>query len=272
MSTPDTTRPPKPAKPAKPTKPAKPAPPESGISTSLLLPVLLGLIALIGAIALFSMKNWLGSTYFGICYYFVYPGILYLISVGFNAISQSSACSGVKDIDSCFMGATNTLGYLYAAMLLVNLIGPNGVWSIPIPPSTASKSDVPDKTTNPAANAPVSSTGDPTTPQRGGYRQIGGDTPSFNLGLMVQKLFTYLRAPAMSLFIPDPNAATLEEYETQNPFYTGVGVGYWAFWATLSGQIVGSATAQTCSAAPTAPPPPPKNTSPGGAAPAAPLT
>ena len=64
--------------------------------------------------------------------------------------------------------------------------------------------------------------------------------------LMIRSFFTTLRAPAMSLFVRDPNAATLEAIEKRSPVYTVIGVGYWALLATISGQVVGSGLAQTC--------------------------
>ena len=70
--------------------------------------------------------------------------------------------------------------------------------------------------------------------------------PMSDAALMIRSFFTTLRAPAMSLFIRDPFVATLEDVEKKSPVYTGIGIGYWAFLATVSGQVIGSAIAQTC--------------------------
>jgi hypothetical protein len=77
-------------------------------------------------IGLFAGKKMLG-VYFNLLYYIVFPVVIYLIAVGFNAIAQQGTCKGINNITNCFMGATYTLGYLYATMVAVNLIGPNGI-------------------------------------------------------------------------------------------------------------------------------------------------
>ena len=64
--------------------------------------------------------------------------------------------------------------------------------------------------------------------------------------LMIRSFFTTIRAPSMSLFVRDPFVATLEDIEKKSPLYTGIGIGFWAFFATVSGQVIGSAISQTC--------------------------
>lgn len=102
---------------------------------------------------------------------------------------------------------------------------------------------------------PTNPTGATTgeNPQGGGkriLRQKGGVYPPkdkmSDAALMIRSFFTTLRAPAMSLFIRDPNAATLEDVETKSPVYTGIGIGFWACLATISGQIISSSIAQVC--------------------------
>ena len=256
---------------------------------SLLLASILGVIAMFCVIGLFAAKPILGI-YFNILYYIVYPIAIYLIAVGFNAISQRGACNGVTNITSCFTGAAYTLGYLYATMVAVNLIGPNGILTfepeaLPVkntiekPANIPEKSanipekpaNIPEKSASPLGTAPPplgvgpvtkksanSLTEDPTppseqnngNPQGGGkriLRQRGGGTDKMSdAALMIRSFFTTLRAPAMSLFIRDPNAATLEDVETKSPVYTGIGVGFWACLATISGQVISSSIAQVC--------------------------
>ena len=273
----------------------------SDISTSLLLAFILGLIALFGMIGIFSAKNMLG-TYFNILYYIVFPISIYFISVGFNAITQRGTCNAITNMSNCFKGAGYTLGYLYSAMILVNLVGPNGIFTfepdtmvriktveeeiipektnvstktppvitptappalVPEKPLTitptappALSSNVPEKgsekkplTITPPARLPLqSSEGDP---QGGGKRILrqrggGGDDKMSDAALMIRSFFTTLRAPAMSLFIRDPNAATLEDIETKSPIYTGIGIGFWACLATISGQVISNSIAQVC--------------------------
>jgi len=220
------------------------------------------------------------GAYFGILYYVVFPAVIYLISVAFNTISQMGACNGVTNVSACFSGAAYTVSYLYVAMCAVNLIGPNGIWTLE-PQTAAPIVNIPSKSSTgasaPSANnistlksntptpniigatapnaenlikspstinpkrTPVNE--DPT--QSGGGRQTGGGGMSDG-ALMIRSFFTTLRAPAMSLFIRDPNAATLEDVETKSPIYTGIGVGFWAFLATISGQIISSSIAQKC--------------------------
>ena len=237
------------------------------------------------------------------------------------------------------MGATYTLGYLYATMVAVNLIGPNGILTfepeeVPIikmsqsapPPLTNGSNDIPPKEAPPVNMTPSAplpqdsseipqkgsndipqkgsnvanvanvakaanvanvakaakvanvanvakaanvanvakaakvanvrpNTPDATTdedPQAGGkriLRQRGGDPSKDTMSdaaLMIRSFFTTLRAPAMSLFIRDPNAATLEDVETKSPLYTGIGVGFWACLATISGQVISTSIAQVC--------------------------
>ena len=173
------------------------------------------------------------------------------------------ACNGVTNVSACFSGAAYTVSYLYVAMCAVNLIGPNGIWTLE-PQTAAPIVNIPSKSNTPAPNiigatapnaenlikspstintkkTPVNE--DPT--QSGGGRQTGGGGMSDG-ALMIRSFFTTLRAPAMSLFIRDPNAATLEDVETKSPIYTGIGVGFWAFLATISGQIISSSIAQKC--------------------------
>ena len=239
-------------------------------------------------IGLFAAKQMLGF-YFNILYYIVYPAVIYLIAVGFNAISQQGTCNSVTNITNCFTGAAYTLGYLYATMVAVNLIGPNGILTFepeeaPIikmsqsapPPLPKGSDEIPPKSQGmnmtkmgvsgttqndpqKVPGTPISSAvsnnstlGDPTNPQGGGkriLRQRGGDPSKDTMSdaaLMIRSFFTTLRAPAMSLFIRDPNAATLEDVETKSPLYTGIGVGFWACLATISGQVISSSIAQVC--------------------------
>lgn len=264
-------------------------------------------------IGLFAAKQMLGF-YFNILYYIVYPAVIYLIAVGFNAITQQGTCNSVTNITNCFTGAAYTVGYLYATMVAVNLIGPNGIFTFepeeppiinmsqsappPLPPGLnknstetgqigqsapppqgsdeisqkksqgeiMTKKGVPNssgETSNdPTAGVgrPIGSAvsvnstlGNPTLPQEGGkriLRQKGGVYPPkdkmSDAALMIRSFFTTLRAPAMSLFIRDPNAATLEDVETKSPVYTGIGIGFWACLATISGQIISSSIAQVC--------------------------
>ena len=250
----------------------------SGISVSLLLSFLLGVIALCGVVTLFALKNTLGPLYFGILYYLVYPIIIYLLAVGFNAISQVGSCNEITNIKSCFTGAVYPLGYLYMTMSIVNLVGPNGIWTFEEPSAAGTstiQSNIPLKGES-ALNMIVEATKrkgtdtpipvEATKPQErrgtapptdyfketpltgGGHRQTGGvkPPPMSDGALMIRSFFTTLRAPAMSLFIRDPNAATLEAVETKSPIYTGIGVGYWVFLATISGQIISNAIAQKC--------------------------
>lgn len=100
----------------------------ANISTSLLLASILGVIAMFCVIGLFAAKDMLG-VYFSLLYYIVYPAVIYLIAVGFNAITQQGTCNSVTNITNCFTGAAYTLGYLYATMVAVNLIGPNGIFT-----------------------------------------------------------------------------------------------------------------------------------------------
>lgn len=270
-------------------------------------------------IGLFAAKDMLG-VYFSLLYYIVYPAVIYLIAVGFNAISQQGTCNSVTNITNCFTGAAYTLGYLYATMVAVNLIGPNGIFtfepeeppiinmsqSAPPPLSTnenITKKEETGRTGIPSAPPPLpqgsdeisqkgsddvqknprgenmnkkrasgatendpqevsitnradsanSTLDNPTNPQGGGkriLRQRGGVYPSkdkmSDAALMIRSFFTTLRAPAMSLFIRDPNAATLEDVETKSPIYTGIGIGFWACLATISGQIISNSIAQVC--------------------------
>jgi len=271
-------------------------------------------------IGLFAAKKMLG-VYFSLLYYIVYPAVIYLIAVGFNVIAQQGTCHGITNLTNCFMGATYTLGYLYATMVAVNLIGPNGILTFepeevpilntsqsappplsknveemgqigiqsappPLPqgsdeishknsqdenmtkkkvndrpsPSGAAtnkqqavSSNVPSPLANPPSAPPAvySSQSNEGDPQGGGkriLRQRGGvykDKMS-DAALMIRSFFTTLRAPAMSLFIRDPNAATLEDVETKSPVYTGIGIGFWACLATISGQIISNSIAQVC--------------------------
>ena len=239
----------------------------ANISMSLLMASILGVIAMFCVIGLFAAKPMLGI-YFSILYYIVYPVVIYLIAVGFNAISQRGACNGVTNITSCFTGAAYTVGYLYATMVAVNLIGPNGIMTfeseaLPVKNTIEKPANIPEKSANipekPAnipekpANTiekPANSLNEDPTPQGGGkriLRQRGGASPPMSdAALMIRSFFTTLRAPAMSLFIRDPNAATLEDVETKSPVYTGIGVGFWACLATISGQIISSSIAQVC--------------------------
>jgi len=250
-------------------------------------------------IGLFAAKKMLG-VYFSLLYYIVYPAVIYLIAVGFNVIAQQGTCHGITNLTNCFMGATYTLGYLYATMVAVNLIGPNGILTfepeeVPIikmspsapPPLPKGSNDIPQKGSDEippksqgvnmtkkgvpnssgttqndpqkVPGTPISSAvsnnstlGDPTNPQGGGkriLRQRGGDPSKDTMSdaaLMIRSFFTTLRAPAMSLFIRDPNAATLEDVETKSPVYTGIGVGFWACLATISGQVISTSIAQVC--------------------------
>ena len=242
------------------------------------------------------------GVYFNLLYYIVFPVVIYLIAVGFNAIAQQGTCKGINNITNCFMGATYTLGYLYATMVAVNLIGPNGILtfepedvpikgdnavqlvaappnsgvyafepvaapsaSLPLPPKGSD--EIPQKSSNEiqkkssnvanvakAANVRPNTPGATTDedPQAGGkriLRQRGGGPSKDKMSdaaLMIRSFFTTLRAPAMSLFIRDPNAATLEDVETKSPLYTGIGVGFWACLATISGQVISSSIAQVC--------------------------
>ena len=239
----------------------------ANISMSLLMASILGVIAMFCVIGLFAAKPMLGI-YFSILYYIVYPVVIYLIAVGFNAISQRGACNGVTNITSCFTGAAYTVGYLYATMVAVNLIGPNGIMTfeseaLPVKNTIETPANIPEKPANipekPAnipekpANTiekPANSLNEDPTPQGGGKRILrqrgGGDNKMSDAALMIRSFFTTLRAPAMSLFIRDPNAATLEDVETKSPVYTGIGVGFWACLATISGQIISSSIAQVC--------------------------
>jgi hypothetical protein len=256
-------------------------------------------------IGIFSAKNMLG-TYFNILYYIVFPISIYFISVGFNAITQRGTCNAITNMGNCFKGAGYTLGYLYSAMILVNLVGPNGIFTFepdtmvriktveeetipekmnvstktpPVitpsaPPALVPEkplmitptappplsSNVPEKGSEekplakrqsaPPAVLPPKSNEDPQ-PVVGGkriLRQRGGgeDDKMSDAALMIRSFFTTLRAPAMSLFIRDPNAATLEDIETKSPIYTGIGIGFWACLATISGQIISNSIAQVC--------------------------
>ena len=235
------------------------------ISTTLLLAFILGLIAMFSIIGIFSAKNMLG-TYFNILYYIVFPVILYLISVGFNAISQRGSCNGITNIGSCFSGAGYTLGYLYTAMILVNLVGPNGIWTfepdemvriktvetlVPEKGLSALSPNVPERGSEIPIQtiSPVSLPPQEETSRKRILRQKGGDLVKNTMSdgaLMIRSFFTTLRAPAMSLFIRDPNAATLEDVETKSPIYTGIGIGFWACLATISGQVISSSIAQVC--------------------------
>ena len=294
------------AKPLKYIKPEKPAPSEagSGIGTNLLLSVLLGLFAMMCVIGLFAIKSYVGNL-FGILYYFIFPVVLYLAAVGLNALSQKSFCNSVSNVTACFTGAAYTVGYLYVAMVAVNLVGPNGIWTFESTPLSAKEapalvSNDSITTSNGKVNFPSSpivegarseraGTASPTVPiknlespliltkqtgpsiasaspplqssapggpqeerplrlEGGGHRQEGGvkQPPMSDAALMIRSFFTTLRAPAMSLFIRDPFVATLEDVEKKSPVYTGIGIGYWAFLATVSGQVIGSAISQTC--------------------------
>jgi len=202
--------------------PPPPSPPSSvgaGLSSSLFLSGMIGVIAMGLIIGVFAAKTRLGYL-FGYVYYLALPVLVYLIAVGFNAISQQATCTGVTNLSACFMGALSTVGHLVIAMIAVNLIGPNGVFTPeslqPLPSQPAGKQRPP-----------------PPTELSDGI-------------LMVQSFFTTLRAPAMSIFVRDPSAAKLETVERKSPIYTGIGVGFCALLLTISGHITGSAVAQVC--------------------------
>jgi hypothetical protein len=257
MSDPTTAIPPK----EKKLKPLaeKPTPSEagSGIGTSLSLSLVIGVIAMLSIIGIFAAKNSLGN-YFGLVYYIGFPIFIYFVSVGISAIIQRGYCSKVTNISSCFLGAINTLIYIYVAMIAVNIIGPNGIFTLETSntstPSIKPPKIVPLNNVN-SIPLPVALSQSAPPPDVGfalvnapPEGQGGGAKPPLmsDTALMIRSFFTTLRAPAMSLFIRDPNAATLEDTETKYPIYTGIGVGYWVCLAAISGQIMSNATAQTC--------------------------
>ena len=90
----------------------------SSVSTNIGTSVGLGLMTLIGITVLYLFKNTMGF-YFNILYWLVFPISVYLVSVGLNVLNQkTNGCASIN-MGSIFTSALYTLGFLYAAMMVI---------------------------------------------------------------------------------------------------------------------------------------------------------